>query len=103
MPELQRKGWQELYQDALLESDHDRLSGLLNEAENAVQLRLMDLSDGAKATREWNDLNVALYFLGLLRIVGANAEATVPIATLLNKGGPEFRNGDAAASSSSGS
>jgi hypothetical protein len=91
MADLQKKGWQELYQDALLESDSHRLLARLDRAESAIQLRLTTLSANSKETREWNDLNVALYFLGLLRIVGTNADAMLPMATLLRKGTSEFR------------
>ena len=100
MPELQTKGWQELYQDALLESDSGRLPALLDEAENAIQLRLITLSANSEETREWNDLNVAQYFLGLLRIVGTRADEMLPMLTLLNKGTLEFRDGNVTGSHS---
>jgi hypothetical protein len=65
--------WSELYRLALLESDEHKLLRRIERAENAIQQRARQLwySDSSP-TRERQDLDVALRFLGLLRTVVLN-------------------------------
>jgi len=64
--------WPELYRQALLESDNDRLAGRIEEASKAIKGRARELwYENSPETRERRDLDAALRFLGLLRAVGA--------------------------------
>jgi hypothetical protein len=66
------KGWPELYRMALLESDYGRLPGRIEEASAAIRCRVRELwYAGSPETRERRDLDAALRFLELLRMVGA--------------------------------
>lgn len=63
--------WPELYRGALLESDHTRLPARIDEASEAIRCRARELwYEGSPETRERHDLDAALRFLGLLRMVG---------------------------------
>lgn len=65
-------GWPELYRGALLESDRGRLPARIDEASEAIRRRARELwYAGSPETRERRDLDAALHFLGLLRMVGA--------------------------------
>jgi hypothetical protein len=65
------KGWPELYRVALLESDRSRLSARIEDAHKAIQHRARELwYAGSPETRERHDLDAAVRFLGLLRMVG---------------------------------
>ncbi len=66
------KSWPELYRVALLESDRGRLPVRIEEAHKAIQQRARELwYAGSPETRERRDLDAAVRFLGLLRMVGA--------------------------------
>ena len=66
------KGWPELYRVALLEPDHSRLPGRIEEANIAIRSRVKELwYAGSPETRERRDLDAALRFLELLRMIGA--------------------------------
>lgn len=63
--------WPELYRGALLESDRGRLPARIDEAREAIRCRARELwYAGSPETRERHDLDAALHFLGLLRMVG---------------------------------
>lgn len=63
--------WHELYRDALLESDPAQVSVRIEQAHKAIQHRALELwYAGSPATKELHDLDTALHFLDLLRIVG---------------------------------
>ena len=65
--------WPELYRQAILESDRGRLSARIEEASTAIRRRSRELwYAGSPETRERRDLDSALRFLGLLRMVGAD-------------------------------
>jgi len=70
-----QKGWRELFQDVLSKSSPKRLIDRVDEAESAIQRRLLDLAIDWQQTKEWNELNVALYFLRLLRIIRTDGRA----------------------------
>jgi hypothetical protein len=62
--------WRELYREALLESDPTRVPILVEEAYKAVQRRALELWYACSSeTKERHELDAALYFLGLLRMV----------------------------------
>lgn len=63
--------WHDLYREALLESDPARVPALIDEAYKAVQRRALELwNTCSPETKERHELDAALYFLGLLRMVG---------------------------------
>lgn len=63
--------WRELYREALLESDPTRVPILIEEAYKAVQRRTLELWYACRPeTKERHELDAALYFLGLLRMIG---------------------------------
>jgi hypothetical protein len=65
--------WQQLYREALLESDPTRALARIEEAHKAVQRRALELGNGGSPeTKERHELDAALYFLGLLRGVWAD-------------------------------
>jgi hypothetical protein len=64
--------WPELYRQAILESDRGRLPAWIEEASEAIRRRSRELwYAGSPESRERRDLDSALRFLGLLRMVGA--------------------------------
>lgn len=64
--------WPELYRQAILESDRGRLPARIDEASEAIRRRSRELwYSGSPETRKRRDLDAALRFLGLLRMVGA--------------------------------
>jgi hypothetical protein len=64
--------WPELYRNALFESDRSRLPARIEEAQAAIRCRVRELFyAGSPETRERRDLDAALRFLTLLRMVGA--------------------------------
>jgi hypothetical protein len=64
--------WSELYRNALFESDRRRLPARIEEAQTAIRCRVRELFyAGSPETRERRDLDAALRFLTLLRMVGA--------------------------------
>ena len=65
--------WPELYRQALLESDSGRLLARIDEASDAIRCRSRDLwYAGSPETSERHALDSALYFLGLLRMIGTD-------------------------------
>jgi hypothetical protein len=65
------RGWPELYRVAILEPDRGRLPARIEEAHKAIQNRARELwYAGSPETRERHDLDAAVRFLGLLRMVG---------------------------------
>jgi hypothetical protein len=65
--------WPELYRQAILESDSGRLLARIDEASDAVRRRSRELwYAGSNETKERQALDSALYFLGLLRMVGTD-------------------------------
>jgi hypothetical protein len=66
------KNWPALYRVAVLESERGRLPGRINEASAAIRCRARELwYAGSLETKERHDLDAALRFLRLLRMVGA--------------------------------
>ena len=73
------KRWSDLYRQAILESDPDRLHARIEEASSAIQSRSRELwYERSTETRERRDLDSALHFLKLLRIVGVAEEVRQP-------------------------
>ncbi len=71
--------WSDLYRDAILESDPDRLHARIDEASSAIQSRSRELwYAGSTETRERRDLDSALHFLKLLKVVGVAEESRQP-------------------------
>ena len=67
------RSWPELYRQAILESDSGRLPARIDEASEAIRHRARELwYGGSPETRERRDLDAALRFLGLLRMVGTD-------------------------------
>jgi hypothetical protein len=67
--------WPELYRQAILESDRGRLPARIEQAREAIRRRSRELwYAGSPETRERRDLDSALRFLGLLRLVGAKKQ-----------------------------
>ena len=65
--------WPELYRQALLEPDNGRLLDRIDEASEAIRCRSRELwYAGSPVTQERHALDSALYFLGLLRMVGTD-------------------------------
>ena len=63
------KRWSDLYRQAILESDPDRLHARIEEASSAIQSRSRELwYERSTETRERRDLDSALHFLKLLRM-----------------------------------
>ena len=63
----------ELYRQALLESDSDRLLARIDEASGAIRCRSRELwYAGSLDTKERRALDSALHFLGLLRMIGTD-------------------------------
>ena len=70
MSDVAKGSWPQLYKKALLESDRRRLPARIEEAQIAIQHRARELWYGTSPiTRERNDLDNALHFLRLLRMV----------------------------------
>jgi hypothetical protein len=61
--------WRDLYRDALLEPDPITARPRVDKAYQAVEHRLEELKNSPE-TLEIRELNVALYFLSLLRLAG---------------------------------
>ena len=71
--------WSELYRQAIFESDGERLQARIEEASDAIRRRSRELwYTSSPETRERRDLDSALYFLGLLRVIGVVDEASHP-------------------------
>ena len=67
-----QNSWPELYREALLEPDPTKVPARIEEAQKAICRRALELwYAGSPATKELHDLDTALHFLDLLRIVGA--------------------------------
>ncbi len=70
-----QKKWPELYKDALLESDRNRLPERIDEAERAIQQRALQLWYApSPEIRERREMETALRFLALLKSVAANSD-----------------------------
>ena len=71
MASMFEKSWRKLYREALTETDPTRVPALIDEASKAIQHRALELwYANSSETKERHDLDAALYFLGLLRMVG---------------------------------
>lgn len=76
--------WHDLYRQALMETDPARSPQLIEEAYRAVQRRTLELwYASSPETKERHELDAALYFLGLLRMVGPSAVAATPVSEIL--------------------
>lgn len=72
MEPLRNANWQQLYRLAVLESDPAKLPIRIDDARKAIRWRVCELWDlGATDTCERSQLDAALYFLGLLRMIAA--------------------------------
>jgi hypothetical protein len=67
MPDLEREHWESLYTAALLELDREKLPSMLRAAEQAIQQRLLSISDGADHHAERQSIADALQNLRVLR------------------------------------
>jgi len=65
-----RNNWPDLYREALLEPDPTRVPARIEEAQKAICRRALELWYAGPPTKEMHDLDTALHFLDLLRIVG---------------------------------
>ena len=71
--------WSDLYRQAILESDPDRLHARIEEASSAIQSRSRELWNARSTeSREKRDLDSALHFLRLLRLVGVAEDIRQP-------------------------
>jgi hypothetical protein len=61
--------WRVLYRDALLEEDPTKARPRVDEAYEAIEHRLKELENSPE-TLELRELNLAHYFLSLLRLAG---------------------------------
>ena len=74
---LLAKNWAELYKEALLETDHAQICFRIDQAETAIKQRALELwYSPSRETRERQDLETALRFLGLLRMLGLESPAS---------------------------
>lgn len=65
------KNWPALYREAVLESERGRLPARIDEANTAIQCRVRELwYAGSPETKERRELDAALRFLRLLKMVG---------------------------------
>lgn len=72
MEPLPNANWQQLHRLAVLESDPAKLPTRIDDAHKAIRWRVCELWDlGAIDTCERSQLDAALYFLGLLRMIAA--------------------------------
>lgn len=63
--------WLRLYRDALLERDREKSKLLIAQAQRAIGLRARELwYAGSAETAERHQLDAALHFLGVLRMIG---------------------------------
>jgi hypothetical protein len=75
--------WPELYRQAILEPDRTLLPSRIDVAREAIQHRARQLwYSGGSETKERRDLDVAMYFLGLLRKLETDAHTCVRSAGL---------------------
>jgi hypothetical protein len=65
------QNWRDLYRDALLEPDPLKARPQVDKAYQAIEHRLQELWNSPE-TLEIRELNLALYFLSLLRLAGLN-------------------------------
>ena len=66
-----QNSWADLYREALMESDPTKVTARIEEAYKAILHRALELWHARSGdTRERRDLDAALHFLDLLRIVG---------------------------------
>jgi len=71
MASIFENSWRKLYREALTEPDPTRVPALIDEASKAIQHRALELwYANSTEMKERHDLDAALYFLGLLRMVG---------------------------------
>jgi hypothetical protein len=75
MPDIHtEKTWPELYRQALLEADPGLLAERIEQAHKAILFRARELwYSNAHSSRERQDLDAALHFLGLLKSVATHA------------------------------
>jgi len=69
-----KEHWTQLYRRALFEGDRNKLPRMLEQAHQAVQLRVSELRCSAtqdQNKKERRDLDVAAHYLGLLRSLEA--------------------------------
>ena len=67
-PAPDKRSWRELYRDAILEADIDKIPELIATAEEALLTRTRELSDeSGDNIEEQHDLDDALYALKALR------------------------------------
>jgi hypothetical protein len=67
MSNLTEQNWRDLYRDALEESDPIKARPRVDKAYQAIEHRLEELENSPE-TLEIRELNIALYFLSLLRL-----------------------------------
>ncbi len=78
MPPIPSK-WPELYRQALLEEDPGKLPARIEMAQRAIQHRARELwYAGSPETRERQDLEAAVRFLGLLKSVALTPPTRSP-------------------------
>jgi hypothetical protein len=76
--------WHDLYREALMETDPARSPALIEEAYRAVQRRTLELwYASSPETKERHELDAALYFLGLLRMVGPKEVRVASVSEIL--------------------
>ena len=62
--------WRDLYRDALLEPDPIKAHPRIETAYDVIGARVRELQANSVQTEEIRELNIALYFLSLLRYIG---------------------------------
>ena len=75
MSGAERPYWHELYRNAVMESDPEKLRMRMAEAYIAIRARVVELRyQGLPHTKEQNQLDRALYFLNLLHNISQKKE-----------------------------
>ena len=72
----QNENWTELYRRALFEEDREKLPALLEQAQQAVQARVLQLwyspvDSQSLSEKERRELDAAAYYLGILKSLEA--------------------------------
>jgi hypothetical protein len=68
MPDSYTPLWKQMYEKALRESDTEKLTALVNAAEEALVLRYKELRNDADHDKEWHEIEAAKADLLVIKI-----------------------------------